>query len=304
MDLRVLQYALAVYEQKSFTKAAQTLHMAQPSLSQQIAKLEDELGFPLFKRGSKPIESTPMGLLILQKAEKMIQMRDDLLWEAREKTQGMGHTLRIGAPVITGGHILPPLLKAFDELYPEVRVSLVEDTTDQLERQAAEGLVDLAILPLPIEDERLGLEVMLQEKLLLAVPPEKKEWLPPITTVTALQDVQNAPWILLKKGYGFRRVVLDLCASSGFSPHVLYETSSIETAQSLVAHGLGITLVPEMILRKREEPKPIYLPLEPQPQRTVAFVFLKDRYLSLAARAFINIQRANSARTSSDYHEI
>lgn len=107
----------------------------------------------------------------------------------------------------------------------------------------------------------------------------------------ALSTLSNAPFILLKQGYGFRQTVLGLCAECGFQPQVAYETSSIEMAQSLVAHGLRVSLVPSMVRREHLPKRPTYLELAERPTRTLAFVYRKERYLSRTARAFLEISR-------------
>lgn len=94
-----------------------------------------------------------------------------------------------------------------------------------------------------------------------------------------LDMVRNVPFILLKEGFGFRRTVLDLCAESGFKPNAAFKTSHIETAQSLVANGLGVTMAPNMV-RRDKDPGVIYLSIQSAPSRTLVFVFLKNRYES------------------------
>ncbi|MFC4077061.1 LysR family transcriptional regulator [Salinithrix halophila] len=316
MEMRLMEYAVEVCRKKSFTKAAASLHIAQPSLSQQIKSLERKLGVRLFVRGHGEVVPTPDGVRFLDHAEKILRMRDDLEREMNERSEGMRRELTIGAPAITGGHVLPPLLQAFGVRYPQVRVRLIEESPDKLEDLTARGMVDLSILSLPIEDSRLTTRGMFTEPLLLALPRTEKEWMSETVRQLVkpashhfqdhpLQEDGNlslsvcsgAPFILLKRGFGFRRVVLELCAESGFQPQIIYETSSIETAQSLVAHGLGVTLVPNMVVRHHAQPKPLYLPIDSHPTRTLVFVYLKERYLSLAARALLDtyyqeVQRA------------
>ncbi|SFS45045.1 LysR family transcriptional regulator [Marininema halotolerans] len=304
MEMRLLEYVVEVYQQQNFTRAAAQLHISQPSLSQQIKKLEERLGVRLFHREQGGIVPTLDGVRFIDHAEKILRMRDDLEKEMSERSEGMSQELTIGAPAITGGHVLPPLLRKFADAYPQVRVRLVEESPEGLEEMTAKGLVDLSILSLPIEDTRLISEPLITEPLLLALPPQKQKWmtrddhsllsgddekLHHIKPVS-LSLVADAPFILLKKGYGFRRIVLELCAEQGFQPHIVFETSSIETAQSLVAHGLGVTMVPAMVMRRKSErDAPIYRSLQPEPKRTLVFAYLKGRYLSVAARAFINL---------------
>ena len=302
MELRLLQYALALHRQGSFTRAAEALHIAQPSLSQQIARLESEAGVALFFRGHGGTQATPDGIHFLEQAEQILRLHDDLLREMRERSEGIGQELVIGAPAITGGHVLPPLLRAFREEHPTVRVRLVEDTTDVLQDMTARGLTDLSVLALPVEDDRLAARHMLTEELFLAAPREPARWMDgrmrevcrtegdkgrPVN----LADFAQAPFILLKRGFGFRGTVLALCAESGFSPLMAYETSSVETAQALSAHGLGVTVVPAMVRKTVTglTPETVYLSIAGRPRRTLVFAHRRDRYLSAAARALLDM---------------
>jgi DNA-binding transcriptional LysR family regulator len=307
MDMRLFEYALEIYKTKSFTKAASHLHIAQPSLSKQIAKLEQELGVYLFDRKPGTVEVTPDGLCFVKQAEKILHMRDDLRREILERKEGIRGELKIGSTAITGGHILPPLLKIYQEQFQNVCIQLVEESTERLIDLTARGLVDISILSLPIEDSRLTTKIMLTEPLYLVIPNELKQWMPEkliqILSSTnsieqnalPIEDFSNCPFILLKQGYGFRRTVLELCARGKFEPQIAYETSSIETAQSLVGHGLGLTIVPEMIVhRSAYQPTLAYMKLDSNPTRTLVFTYNKTRYLSMHAKALIEIYENQS----------
>jgi DNA-binding transcriptional LysR family regulator len=305
--MRLFEYTLEIYKTKSFTKAASNLHIAQPSLSKQIAKLEQELGVYLFNRKPGTVEPTPDGLCFVKQAEKILQMRDDLKREILERKEGIRGELKIGSTAITGGHILPPLLKIYKEQYPNVCIQLIEESTERLIDLTAKGLVDISILSLPIEDSRLNTKTMLTEPLYLVLPKEQKQWMPEKLkqmmfspklikqTALPIEDFANCPFILLKQGYGFRRTVLELCARGRFEPQIAYETSSIETAQSLVGHGLGLTLVPEMIVhRSPQQTYFSYIELDSNPTRTLVFTYNKERYLSMNAKALIEIYEKQS----------
>ncbi|MGG3806594.1 LysR family transcriptional regulator [Metabacillus fastidiosus] len=307
MDMRLFEYALEIYKTKSFTKAASHLHIAQPSLSKQIAKLEQELGVYLFDRKPGSIEPTPDGLCFVKQAEKILQMRDDLRREILERKEGIRGELKIGSTAITGGHVLPPLFRIYNEQFPNVCIQLIEESTERLIDLTARGLVDISILSLPIEDSRLNTKTMLTEPLYLVLPKEPKQWMPEklkrIMSSTKLikqnafpiEDFANCPFILLKQGYGFRRTVLELCARGRFEPQIAYETSSIETAQSLVGNGLGLTVVPEMVIHRSSYQSSLtYIKLDSNPTRTLVFTYNKKRYLSMNAKALIEIYEKQS----------
>lgn len=290
-----MRYVLAVSEHGNFTRAAQSLHVAQPSLSQQIAGLERELGVRLFVRGPGPVRPTPDGVHFIKKAEQMVHMHDDLVREMRERQQGIGSELVIGAPAITGGHLLPPLLAAYRAQFSQVRVRLVEESPETLEELAVRGLTDLSVLSLPLQTDRLSTRVILTEPILAALPARSCPWMTPdlveahrTSGPLSLVTLARAPFILLKSGYGFRDIVRSLCAEAGFQPELAYETGNIETAQELVAYGHGVTLLPSMV-RHRAPTHLIYRTLAENPTRTLVYAYRADRYLSLAAQAFLRI---------------
>lgn len=151
----MMEYVMEVYRQQSFTKAAEKLHIAQPSLSQQIKKLEEELDTPLFIRKYGQVTPTPQGNRLIKRAETILKERDDLLREMGEAAYEVGKELMIGAPAVTGGYVLPSLLKTYCQTYPRVHVHLIEESPRELERRLLTGKLDLAILSLPVEHESL-----------------------------------------------------------------------------------------------------------------------------------------------------
>lgn len=325
MEIRLLQYVLAVHECQNFTRAAERLHIAQPSLSQQIAKLEQGLGFRLFVRNSGPVLATHMGEYFVERARRILNLHDDLVLDLEERTHGMGDSLLIGTTAITGAHVLPDLLRAFQDRYPSVKPRLVEESTAMLAEWVAAGKLDLAILALPVDLEGIQVRTLLTEPLWLAVPAVVQPWMSPevrrlvqaalqpqtrnplmeagttcgaespVDTAVSLSAIADAPFVLLKEGFGFRKTVLQLCAEEGFQPQVSFETSSIDTAQALVANGMGVTLVPQMVMSTASR-CPLYVRLETQPTRTLVFAFPKDRHLKLAARLFMD-------QVESSHHE-
>ena len=146
LDMRLFEYATEIFKKGSFTKAAASLHIAQPSLSQQIKKLESELGFPLFYRNREGVSPTPQGMRFIRKAQDILRSRDELLCEMRDQLEEMGTELSIGVPAVTGGYLLPPLLKAFLKKHPNVQVQLIEDSPAALEKMTENGAVDLSLI--------------------------------------------------------------------------------------------------------------------------------------------------------------
>mgnify|MGYP002622256702 CR=1 FL=1 len=291
MELRQLQYALQIAKSLNFSRAAENLHIAQPSLSQQIAKLEKELGVLLFQRNTNAVELTYAGAVFVEKAQKIMDMIEQLIREMHDISQIRKGRLIVGSLPITGSHILPLVLPEFKRRYPDIEIVLVEETTAVLESLTSSGQTDVCLLTLPIADPTLTWQELVEEEIWLAVPPAhpliersgRRE-------AVRIADLKGEPFIVLKRGQGFRKITFDLCKNAGFEPKIVFESTNIETVQSLVAAGMGIALVPKMVARAREaEFSPAYVRLVERPTRTLVIAYRKGRYLSKAAEAFITV---------------
>lgn len=292
MELRQLQYALQIAKELNFSRAAEKLHIAQPSLSQQLSKLEKEIGVLLFQRNTNSVELTYAGSVFMEQAQKIIDHVEQLKREMGDISQMRKGKLIVGSLPITGSHILPLVLPVFQARYPDIEIVLVEETTANLEALTASGQTDICLLSLPIDHASLVHQTLIEEEICLAVPPQH-----PLVAMNKggniesiqIHTLENEPFILLKKGQGFRQITIDLCREAGFEPRVVFESSNIETVQSLVAAGMGIALVPRMVTRTGNLTSvPIYISLaEPRPTRTLVIASRKGRYLSKAAEAFI-----------------
>lgn len=292
MELRQLQYALQIAAEKNFSRAAEKLHIAQPSLSQQLSKLEKELGVLLFQRSTNSVELTHAGAAFMEKAQAILDMVGQLQKEMEDISQMKKGRLVIGCLPITGSYLLPRVLPVFQERYPNIEVALVEETSATLEQLASVGRTDISLLTLPIGEASLKYETLLEEEIVLAVPPhhhlamERSKEPQPIT----FSRLADEPFIVLKKGQGFRQIAVELCRANGFEPRIVFESSNIETVQSLVAAGMGIAFVPHMIAMGHGTPfRPVHLPLEGRPFRTLVVAYRSGRYLSKASEAFMAV---------------
>lgn len=294
MELRQLQYAVQIAAERNFSRAAEKLHIAQPSLSQQLSKLEKEIGVLLFQRNTNSVELTHAGVAFVEQAQKIIDAMEQLKQEMADISYTRKGKVVVGSLPITGSHILPYVLPVFHEQYPDIEVVLMEDTSTNLEKLTASGQTDICLLSLPLQEQSLTYEAVIDEQIDLAVPPN--HILAALASCNQsklihIEDLRDEPFIILKKGQGFRQITIDLCQAAGFTPRIVFESSNIETVQSLVATGMGIAFVPQFIARaKRSEFIPVYLPLaEPSPSRTLVIAYRKGRYLSKAAEAFIDV---------------
>lgn len=287
MEFRQLQYALQIAAEKNFSRAAEKLHIAQPSLSQQLSKLEKEIGVMLFQRSTNSVELTHAGSVFIEKAQKILDMTSQLKKEMDDISQMRRGKLVVGSLPITGSHILPLVLPVFQAQYPEIEIVLVEEPTAVLEKLTSNGQTDIALLTIPFQEPSLAYQTLIEEEIKLAVPSQHSfaDYRQPI----AIEQLKDQPFIVLKKGQGFRQIAFELCERAGFQPRIVFESSNIETVQSLVATGMGVAFIPNMIAREHGAAfAPVYLPLEGHPSRTLVIAYRKGRYLSKAAEAFMD----------------
>ncbi|CAM3896346.1 LysR family transcriptional regulator [Cohnella lubricantis] len=292
MEIRLLQYVIQIAAERNFSRAAEKLHIAQPSLSQQLSKLEKELGVLLFKRSTNSVELTHAGSVFVEKAQRIVDMTEQLRREMEDIADLRKGRIIIGSLPMTGSHLLPHVLTAFRASYPDIELALVEETTSQLEQLTASGGIDVCLLSLPMIEPSLAYESIIEEEIYLTVPPDHRLASAAGKRAVPVADLKDEPFVLLKKGQGFRAIAHNLCAEAGFSPRVAFESNNIETVQSLVAAGMGIAFVPRMMARKPTNGlTPVYVRLEGAPARTLVIAYRKGRYLSRAAEAFIDTFR-------------
>jgi len=289
MEIHQLRYFLAVAQAGSFTAAANACHVSQPSLSAQIAKLEDELGGALIERSRQGARLTRRGEIFRSRAAEALRQLESGRFEIEQLDGLTLGSVALGCLPTTGAYLLPPLLKAFRRAHPEISVSLREESSPQLARLLRDSEVDLAILDEAGLGSGLRSEVLFSEPLLLAVPPGHRL---AGRKRAALKALAGEPLILMKPGHGFRKIVLDALLRAGVEPRVVYESGEIDTVQALVGAGLGLSLVPRVIRRAGLAYVEI---LPPTPFRTLHIAWRDESVLSPAALAMKTIALASVA---------
>lgn len=290
MELQQLRYVLAVARTGNFSRAAEQCHVSQPSLSQQIQKLEEELGEPLFDRLRQRAQLTPVGAAFVHRARRILDEVESAGREAREAKELASGTVCVGALPTIAPYLLPAVVGRFAALFPGVQIVVQEDTTARMLVMLAEGEVDFAIVSLPITDLRYDMETLFEEELLLAIPPRHR--LARRKAIT-LAELEAERFILMKEGHCLGDQVLDFCHRQDFRPTVSCRSAQIETVQALVAAGLGVSLVPRMACDSGPVKRPVYRPLaDARPRRTVIALWLRQRPPGRAAREFLKCLRA------------
>ena len=285
MEMHQLRYVVAVSRAGNFSRAAEQCHVSQPSLSQQILKLEEELGERLFDRMKRAAKLTPHGEAFLPRAVKILEEVDAARREALDAHSLLRGRLIIGVLPTIAPYLLPAVLVSFAEKFPGVEIVAHEDTTAQLLKLAQAYEIDFALASRPIQDQRMEVKVLFTEELQLALPPGH-----PLTRkrTVRLADLENEPFIVMKEGHCLGDQVLSFCDRRDLKPTINFRSAQLETIQALVRSGVGISLVPAMAARGERKDLPEYRSLPaPKPERKIVAVWPKQRPLGRAANEFL-----------------
>lgn len=293
MELRQLRYFVAVASTGSFSRAAERCQVSQPSLSQQIAKLEGGLKHRLFDRSGRQVLLTDAGRMLLERAESILAAVEDAERKLHESNTLASGQVTLGALPTIAPYLLPRVLKGFMARFPGVEITVHEDVTRQLLEGIATGDLDLALVALPVPDERLHVEPLLTETLYLALPPGHR--LVKRRRI-ALPDLHAERFILLNEMHCLGEQILSFCRANECHPRVGCRSAQISTIQNLIALGQGISLLPEMA-RKADVTQLPYRRLSgAQPTRTIAVIRRKHRSSGLAVERFVTHLKKESAR--------
>ncbi|MGB7438729.1 MAG: hydrogen peroxide-inducible genes activator [Candidatus Acidiferrum sp.] len=287
MELHQLRYFCAIVDTGSFSRAARQTHVSQPSLSQQIRKLEDELGARLFDRLGRSVRLTETGQTFLPHARKVLHELEAARGDLAQQRDSVGGTLSVGVIPTVAPYFLPSVLTSFSRKYPEASVSVVEEITPVLLERLRGGTIDLALLALPIRGNEFESFPILTEPIFAALP--KKHPLARLRTL-ALKDLRAEPFLLLRDGHCFRENALAACDRARLHPQIVFESGQFSSLLSMVAAGMGVSVVPEMAIDKNSGCTYIQL-ADDHAVRTIGAVRLRGRSLSRIHNAFLSLLR-------------
>lgn len=271
MNLRDLQYLVAVVEHRHFGKAAEQCHTSQPTLSMQLKKLEGTLGVQLFERSSKKVMVTPIGEAIAAKARHILQDSRDIRDMAKAAQDPFAGEFRLGAFPTLAPYFLPRAVPAIHKKLPKLKLLLVEEKTLLLLERLKAGTLDAALLALPIEEAGLETTPLFDDPFLLAVAPSH-----PLAKRKHIhqRDLKGEQLLLLEDGHCLRSQALEVCSLIGSSEQQEFRATSLETLRQMVASGVGITLMPQLAIGK--DKSVCYIPFAGlAPSRSIGLVWRK-----------------------------
>jgi LysR family hydrogen peroxide-inducible transcriptional activator len=241
MNLRDLQYLVALADQKHFGRAAKASFVSQPTLSTQIRKLEKELGITLVERTPRKVLLTEPGQQIVMRARDVLNEVEQIRRIARRDHDPEAGTLRLGIFPTLGPYLLPHVLGTIRDRFPRLELLLVEEKTPELVQRLREGKLDAAILALPVHEDSLHAEFLFEEPFMLAAPEAH-----PLAgrRLLKMADLEHQHLLLLEDGHCLRDQALEVCKMSGAGEKQGFRATSLETLRQMVAANVGITLLP------------------------------------------------------------
>ncbi|WP_433558664.1 LysR family transcriptional regulator [Pseudonocardia xinjiangensis] len=285
MTLQQLAYFVAVADVRSFTRAAESLGVAQPTLSRQLRTLEDELGAPLVDRGSRDGPAlTPAGEAVLPLARRMLADSESARTAVAEIVGLRGGRVRVGATPSLCIGVLADVLRVFHEKYPDVRLELVESGSQPLVRSLVRGELDVAlvIVPPPGIDPALHTMPVLRERLSVASPTSDRA--PSSRGSMTVLELSRRSLVVPRQGYDLREATLKAYADAGVTPRFAVEGGEMDAVLRLVEAGTGVAVVPDLVFAGR--PRLRRTVLTPPLYRTVALARRADLTPTHAVRAF------------------
>jgi DNA-binding transcriptional LysR family regulator len=287
MDLRQLRYFVVVAREGQFVRAATQLHVAQSALSHQVRELEREFDIELFLRGRRGVELTPAGRLLLGHATRLIAAADDARSELARLTGRLGGRLRVGAGAPTGPVRVAAAIATFREEHPEVEVTVVDSSTSRLLSMLDADDLDVLIVSLPAARLPRGTSgrELARESYVIAVAHDhafaRRRAVP-------LADLRAESLVTFPRGSGIRATIDDALSRAGVEPGaIVAETIDVLMQRDLVAHGMGVALVPESFALSTDH-RVVYRPLAGEPlERTLSLVWSERRSHAALVEAFL-----------------
>ncbi|MFT4197390.1 MAG: LysR substrate-binding domain-containing protein [Pseudoxanthomonas sp.] len=278
MNLRDLKYLVALADHGHFGRAAAASFVSQPTLSTQIRKLEEELGVALVERAPRKAMLTAAGRDAAERARRIVAEVEQMKEAARRSRDPEAGTVRLGIFPTLAPYLLPHVVPALRQRFPQLELLLVEEKSDVLLARLREGKLDAVLLALPVEDEQLHVQFLFEEPFVLAVP--ERHALARRHSSLTLEALAGEKLLLLEDGHCLRDQALEVCHLAGAIEKDEFRATSLETLRQMVAAGVGVTLLPALAVKPpvAQSDSIQLLPFrhDRQPSRRIAMVWRKS----------------------------
>ncbi|WP_099159686.1 LysR family transcriptional regulator [Virgibacillus ndiopensis] len=288
MDVRQINYFAEVAKQLNFTKAAQALHISQPSLSKTIKNLETELGASLFYRGANQLDLTDAGKAFLINAKYVLDAFENLTSELNDVIDLKKGEIKIGIPPIIGAAFFSKLISKYKETYPSINLLLTEVGSNKIKNGVAEGELDIGLIcNRPVQKENFETIKLLKDPLMLIVQKDN-----PLASKKAIDfsHIEKEPFVLYRHDFSLHDRIIEACEHNGFYPNIVCESSQKDFMIEMVEAKLGIALLPSKICSQITNENIVAIPFnKPMVNLELGMIWKKNRYLPYAVREFITI---------------
>jgi LysR family hydrogen peroxide-inducible transcriptional activator len=287
MHLHQLKYFVSIVDTGSVTKAAERCFISQPSISQQLSKLEDSIGKKLFSRVKGRLILTDAGQVMYEQAQKILTDVEEAKHRVSDVDETSGGQVAVGILPTLAPFILPSVLLALSKKYPEAMVTVREEVSEAIVAAAGRGELDILIEVLPFDQTHLDVEPLFSDKFFVAVHRDSPLAKLDVIPIAALDDM---PFILLEDIHCLTRQVEQYCFSQHFMPKVLFQASQLATVKQLIELQYGVSILPSISTDNDPDSTIRYIKLEgDRPSREVVLATAKDRYMGPAAECFVSV---------------
>lgn len=308
--LSEMKYVYAVYQERSFSKAAKKLFISQPALSNMVKRAEREIGVPIFDRSTIPLTVTKAGSYYIQSIERILFIQRNMKEYFSDLDKLKAGTLSLGGSSYFCAFVFPEIISRFKEMYPHVSIELLEGNVRELRRGLEEESLDLVLeTALAADDPKLEHFFYKNETIILAVPAEcpvngrlkpyrlscadilRDRFLKPEVEAVPLREFKDTSFILMKPGNDMYQRSLTMCQNAGFFPVETIYVDQVMTSLNIAATGIGAVFVRSDIVKHLPEDKNLvyYKLSDPLAKRPVGFAAKKGRYVSKAMQEFLHL---------------
>lgn len=298
MEFQQLRYACAVADSRSFSRAAERCQVAQPSLSQQVLKLEEDLGAKLFDRLGRSVRLTEAGRAFLPHARSILEQMEAARSSVAEKKADVRGSVAVGAIPTVAPYLIPRYTAAFAKRYPDAKLRIVEETTPVLVEGLRDLSIDLAILALPLRHKDLQVFPIRTELLFAALPKDHPR---AAAESVALKSLRGEPFVMLRDGHCFRDLSIATCTHARIRPNIAFESDQFSSVLGMVAAGVGISIVPEMAIQRNAGCGFVRLN-DVRATRTIVAAVLRGRSFNRVQQDFLSALRANAGTFPVERH--
>lgn len=283
MEIQQLRYVCAIAETSSFSRAAERCQVAQPSLSQQVNKLETDLGAKLFDRLGRSIRLTEAGRAFMPYARSILEQVDAARSSVADKDADVRGSVSVGVIPTIAPYLMPRYTAAFAKKYPDAKLRILEETTPVLIENLRDLSIDVAILALPLRHKDLELFPIRTEPLFAVLPKDHPR---AAARSLAMKELRGEAFVMLRDGHCFRDLSLATCTHARITPNIAFESGQFSSLFGMVAAGVGISLAPEMAIDRNAGCRYVRLS-DARATRTIVAATLRGRSFNRVQRAFI-----------------